>query len=147
MDGYNLLAGSERVSENKLVIQRFNEEVIAKGNMAVFSELVSPQFVNHSAAPGVPNGPEGFAAFFTNVLRQAFTDIHVEIHDQLEEAGKIATRKTIEGTHTGMFFGQAPTGKRISIRVTDIVRVQDGKYLEHWGSADIHGALAQITGN
>lgn len=133
------------MSPNKSVVQRFNHEVIENLNLAAFAELVSPAFINHSAPPGPPQGPEGFAAFFTTVLHQAFTEIRVQIHDQLEEGGKVATRKTIEGTHSGPFFGHAPTGRRIRIPVTDIVRVKDGRYVEHWGSADLYGALAQIT--
>ena len=111
--------------------------------MNLFPEFVSQAFVNHTAAPA-DAGPAGFLAFFTKVLRAAFSDIQVEIHDQLAEDDKVVTRKTIHGTHTGSFMGVGPTGKRIGIRVTDIVRLIDGKYAEHWGSADIHGLLAQL---
>lgn len=135
------------MSENKSTIRRFNREIIENGNMTLFRELVSPEFVNHSAPPGSPNGAEAFLAFFTNTLHAAFSDIHVQIHDQIEENDKVVTRKTISGDHTGMFLGHPPTGRRISIQVTDIVRVKEGKYMEHWGSADIHGALAQMNAN
>ena len=111
--------------------------------MTLFPDFVSPAFVNHTDAPA-DAGPTGFLAFFTNVLRIAFSDIHVEIHDQIAESDKVVTRKTIHGTHTGSFMGIGPTGKCVSIRVTDIVRLHDGKYAEHWGSADIQGVLAQI---
>ncbi len=134
------------MSENKRIIRQFNEEIVAHKIMALFPGLVSPAFVNRSAPPGTPNDAAGFAAFFVNVLHQAFTDIRVEIHDQIEEDGKVATRKTIHGRHSGTFFGQAATGKHVSILVTDIVRIQDGQYVEHWGSADIQGALAQMKG-
>lgn len=135
------------MSTNKEIIKRFNHEIIQCGNMGLFAELVSREFINHTAAPGTPNGAEGFAAFFTGVLRKAFSDIQVRIHDQIEEGDKVVTRKTIDGVHTGDFFGCSPTGKRISIHVTDIVRIKDDKYHEHWGSADIHGALSQIRAN
>lgn len=132
---------------NKEIVKRFNLEIIQNGNMGVFSDLVSPDFVNRTAMPGTPNGAEGFLAFFTNVLRKAFSNIQVDIHDQIEENSKVVTRKTIVGTHSGPFFGHAPTGRRISIQVTDIVRIENYKYIEHWGSADIHGALSQINAN
>lgn len=135
------------MTTNKEIVRRFNLEIIQNGNMHVFTDLVSPDFINRTAAPGAPNGAEGFLAFFTNVLRVAFSNIQVDIHDQLEENNKVVTRKTIIGTHSGAFFGHAPTGKRVSIQVTDIVRIENQKYLEHWGSADIHGALSQINAN
>ncbi len=132
---------------NKEIVRRFNLEIIQNGNLDVFTDLVSPDFVNRTAAPGTPNGAEGFRAFFTDVLRKAFTDIQVVIHDQIEENSKVVTRKTINGTHSGPFLGHAPTGRRISIPITDIVRIEDNRYAEHWGSADIHGALLQMKSN
>ena len=133
------------MTTNKDIVRHFNLEIIQNGNMGVFADLVSPEFINRTAAPGAPNGPEGFLAFFTGVLRKAFSDIQVDIHDQIEEDGKVVTRKTILGTHSGPFLGHAPTGRRIAIQVTDIVRIEQDKYIEHWGSADIHGALAQMS--
>jgi predicted ester cyclase len=132
------------MSGNKEIVRRFNLEIIQNGNLDVFDELVSPDFLNHSAAPGASRGPEGFLAFFTDILHPAFSGIQVEIHDQIEEDAKVATRKTISGTHTGTFLGHPPTGRRIAIRVTDIIRIEGGRYAEHWGSADIQGALAQM---
>ncbi|WP_095210774.1 ester cyclase [Chromobacterium sphagni] len=132
------------MNTSKTVIQRFNREVIENGDMAAFAELVAPDFINHSAPPGVPNGPDGFAGFFTGMLHSALSDIRVLIHEQIEENGKVVTRKTIEATHTGVFFGQAASGKRIAINAMDIVVVRDGKYAEHWSCADLYGAIAQI---
>lgn len=112
--------------------------------MLVFNELVASDFVNHTAPPGAPKGPDGFAAFFTDTLRPALPDLTVELHDQIAEGDKVVTRKTISGTHKGVFLGVPPTGRRIAIRVTDIVRLRNGQYAEHWGNADLHGAIAQM---
>ncbi len=131
-------------SENKRIVARFNREVIEQGNMLAFHELVASDFVNHTAPPGTPKGPDGFAAFFTDTLRPALPDLTVELHDQIAEGDKVVTRKTISGTHKGMFLGVPPTGRRITIRVTDIVRIKNGQYAEHWGNADLHGTIAQM---
>ena len=132
------------LSENKQIVTRFNREVIEQGNMKSFSQLVASDFVNHTAPPGVSNGPDGFSAFFTETLRPALPDLTIELHDQIAEGDKVVTRKTISGTHTGTFLGCPPTGRRISIKVTDIVRIRNGQYAEHWGSADLLGAIAQM---
>ena len=47
-----------------------------------------------------------------------------------------ANRYTIRGTHTGDFFGQPPTGERFEIKGMDIVRVRDGRLVEHWAFAE-----------
>jgi predicted ester cyclase len=43
-------------------------------------------------------------------------------------------------------MGHPPSGKRIAITVIDIMRVADGKIVEHWGVPDGLGALRQIEG-
>jgi predicted ester cyclase len=130
---------------NKAVVRRFNKEVIEQGNMDALAELTAEGFVNHTAAPGMSKGPDGMASFFTNILHPAFSDLEVQIHDQIAEGDKVVTRKSIVGTHRGPFLGVQATGRRIEIKITDIVRVVDGKYVEHWGSADMFGAHAQMT--
>jgi steroid delta-isomerase-like uncharacterized protein len=140
----HFLTAMNTLSDNKHIVARFNREVIEQGNMQTFNELVAADFINHTAPPGTPNGRDGFAAFFTNVLRPALPDLTVELHDQIAEGDKVVTRKTISGTHKGMFLGVPATGRRIRINVTDIVRISNGQYAEHWGNADLHGALAQM---
>lgn len=131
---------------NKAVVLRFNKEVIEQGNEATFRELMAPDFVNRSAPPGAPMGPEGMLITFNRVLRPAFPDLVVEIHDQIAEGDKVTTRKTIRGTHRGELFGLQPTGKRIEIDVIDIVRLANGRYAEHWGVNTLASVLSILRG-
>jgi predicted ester cyclase len=129
---------------NKAVVMRFNKEVIEQGNEATFRELMAPDFVNRSAPPGAPAGPEGMLFTFTRVLRPAFPDLTVEVHDQVAEGDKVTTRKTIRGTHRGDLLGIPPTGKRVEIDVIDIVRLARGRYAEHWGVNTLPSVLAAL---
>jgi predicted ester cyclase len=131
---------------NKAVVVRFNKEVIEQGNEATFHDLMAPDFVNRSAAPGVPTGPEGMLFTFNRVLRPAFPDLSVEIHDQVAERDKVTTRKTIRGTHRGELLGIPPTGKRVEIDVIDIVRLANGRYAEHWGVNTLPSVLSILRG-
>jgi predicted ester cyclase len=131
---------------NKAVVLRFNKEVIELGNEVTFRELMAPDFVNRSAPPGAQPGPEGMLFTFNRVLRPAFPDLSVEIHDQVAEGDKVTTRKTIRGTHLGELFGIPPTGKRIEIDVIDIVRVAHGRYAEHWGVNTLPSVLSALRG-
>ncbi|MGN6328777.1 MAG: ester cyclase [Rhodanobacter sp.] len=132
--------------DSKAVVRRFNEEVIANGNRASFDALVSPDFVNRSAPPGAPNGPESLWHTFANVLRPALGDLQVTIHDQMAEGDKVTTRKTVTGVHVGALMGVEATGQTIAIDVIDIVRLADGRYVEHWGMNTLAAALAQLKG-
>lgn len=37
-----------------------------------------------------------------------------------------------------------PTGRKIEITVMDIVRIENGKIVEHWGVPDRFAALSQL---
>jgi len=134
----------QTLRDNKAVVVRFNKDVIERGDEAAFRELMAPDFVNRTAPPGAPSGPESMLNTFNKVLRPALPDLSVEIHDQIAEGDKVTTRKTIRGTHRGEFFGIAPTNKSVEIDVIDIVRVKDGRYIEHWGVNTLPAVLAQL---
>jgi predicted ester cyclase len=48
------------------------------------------------------------------------------------------------GTHQGMFQGIQPTGKTINVTLIDIIRVEHGKFMEHWGGPDLFDLLKQL---
>ena len=126
---------------NKAVVVRFNREVIEQGRETALRELVAEDFVNRTAPAGSPATREALLATFNQILRPALPDLAVEIHDQIAEGDKVTTRKTIHGTHRGELLGIAPTQQRVAIEVIDIVRVKDGRYVEHWGI----NTLATVT--
>jgi predicted ester cyclase len=130
---------------NKEVVQRFNIACIQQGNKAEFDALMAPDFVNHSAPSGGANGPQGMWDTFSNVLRPALADLTVTIHDQIAEGDKVTTRKTISGIHSGTFMGIPATGRHVAINVIDIVRVENGRYAEHWGLNTLSSVLATLA--
>jgi predicted ester cyclase len=137
---------TDSLQRNKEVVLRFNREVIERRSAEAFHELMDPSFVNRTAPPGLSPGPEGMLHMLTEVLRVAFPDLRVEIHAQIAEGDLVTTRKTLHGTHQGPLMGIAPTGKKVAIDVIDIVRVRDGKYVEHWGINTLSSVVAQLRG-
>ena len=131
--------------EPKAVVRRFNIEVIQQGNEAAFHALMAPDFVNHAAPAGAPNGPESMWNTFQNILRPALSGLTVTIHDQIAEGDKVTTRKTITGVHTGPLLGVPATGREVSVSVIDIVRVKEGRYAEHWGLNTLPMVLAELS--
>jgi len=134
----------ETMSENKSAVLRFNKEVIERGDERTFRDLMAPEFVNRTAPPGSPSGADGMLHTFIRVLRPAFPDLQVEIHEQIAEGDKVTTRKTIHGTHRGELLGIPATNRRISIDVIDIVRLDNGRYVEHWGLNTLPTILASL---
>jgi len=131
--------------QNKAVVRRFNKEFIEGGNMDSFHEIIAPDFINQSAPPGTPTGPEGVVYFFNHLLKPSFSNFTVEIYDQAAEDDKVTTRKAFHATHTADFFGVPATNKNVVMNVIDIIRLKDGKFAEHWGILDMQGLMTQLS--
>ena len=106
-------------------------------------QLVHPEFYNHEAAADRPGGPDGFREVARR-LRRAFADLRIEPLDVVAEADKVAIRARVSGRHVGPFAGVPVTGREFSVEHTHIVRIIDGKVVEHWASRDDCGMLRQL---
>ena len=73
--------------ENKALARRVLEEMFNKGNLDVADELLAPDYVDHDPAmPEDIHGPDGFKQYVSGYL-SAFSDLHLEIEDQIAEGG------------------------------------------------------------
>jgi len=129
---------------NKANARRFIDEVVNRGNVAVIDELAGPNYVDHTAPPGMPPTAEGQKAFVT-MFRAAFPDLHYTIDDTIAEGDRLVQRNTAHGTMKGDFMGMPASGKEATWSEIHIVRFDDdGKAVEHWGVVDQLGMLAQL---
>ena len=128
---------------NKAVVRRFIDEVQNEKNMDVFDELNAEDFVNLSAPPGMPTDREGGKMFLGGFL-SAFPDSQVTIDDMIAEGDRVATKKTFTGTHTADLGEIAATGNRVTIQYVDILRLRDGRIIEHWLSMDQLSFMQQL---
>ena len=131
--------------QNKSIVRRVNKEFIEGGNMNTFNEIFAEDFINHTAPEGAPKNRDGVIYFFNHLLKPAFPDLTVDIHDMIAEGNRVTTRKSFYATHQGEFFGVKPTKKNVIMEVIDIIELRDGKYIGHWGILDLHGLLAQLN--
>jgi len=136
---------SNQLEQNKSVVTRFNKAFIEAGDMQAFHEIMDPVFINHTAMAGMPSGPDGMVQTI-ELFRKAFPDMAVEIYEQVAEGDLVVTRKAIVATHAGIFMGIEATGRRVRIDTIDIVRLRDGKYLEHWAVRDMLNVMQQLKG-
>ena len=134
---------ASRIERNKTVIRRFVEEVQNKKDFGVYDELTDPEFVNLSAPPGVPADAKG-GRVWLSTFAEAYPDSEFAIDDMIGEGDRVVTKKTLSGTHTGEFGGIPATGKRVTLQYVDIMRVRDGRIVEHWASMDQLSWLRQL---
>ncbi len=130
-------------TEIKDIVRRFVDAAQTRHDLSAIDDMMSPEFVDHCAPPGVPASREGVKMQFS-MFFEALPDLHAVIHEQIAEGDRVMTRKSLRGTHRGAMFGIAPTGNPVSIEVIDILRVQDGKITDHWNMVDRLGLMEQL---
>ena len=120
--------------ENKVLVRRFLEAQ-ANADPHALEELLAPDFVDHSLQPDQEPGREGF---IRSVAEEPaiFSDLRVNIYDQVAEGDKVTTRFTWRRVHDrGEFLGLAPTGMEITTTAIVINRVSGGKIVEEWSES------------
>ena len=135
----------ETLAQNKAVVTRFNKAFIEGNDMQAVTDILDPSFINHTAMPGMSPGPDGIVQTI-DMFRKAFHHLRVEIYEQVAEGDLVVTRKSFFATHGGTFMGIEATGRPVQINTIDIVRLRDGKYVEHWGARDMLAVLQQLKG-
>ncbi len=119
-------------------------DVLNAGDIDGFGKLLSDDFVEHEATPGLEPTREGVMQFFT-MYRAAFPDLRFEPEDFFVSGDKVAVYYRVTGTHSGEFMGMPATGKSIDVHGVDIVRFgDDGVGREHWGVFDVMSMIQQL---
>jgi predicted ester cyclase len=132
------------MTDPERIFRRLIEEGFNGGDLRVADELTSPDIAEHQDfGPDHAPGAEGVRAVIAS-LRRAFPDFHLEIQDLVVSGDTAWARMVATGTQDGPFMGHPPTGRRMRIDVFDIVRVEDGRMVEHWGVPDRLGVLFQL---
>jgi steroid delta-isomerase-like uncharacterized protein len=130
--------------ENKALVRRLVEEWQAGHQPEVAREILSDDFIDRSGP--VEYGAKEAGIEWFAYMWQAFPDFSVAIKLQIAEGDMVATLKTFSGTHQGEFMGIPPTGKQVAFDVFDMLRVRDGKVVEHWNVEDSAGLMRQLGG-
>ncbi len=130
------------VEANKAQTRQIIDQGWNKGNMDALDELISPDFVNHTAA----NPSETRDGFKQRIqtIRTAFPDWELTEEEMLGEGDKVVTRWRARGTHLSPFRGLPATGKKIEVTGIAIDRVLNGKRVEGWVEWDMLGLLQQL---
>lgn len=133
------------MSEGVGLIERYYKDVVESGNLALVDELAADTYVDHERAlPGQPAGKDG-VKYFATTIRSAFPDIKVKAIEPRVTAGDMeACHVVLKGTHRGELAGVPATGKSVEFELTDIIRVEQGKVAEHWGTIDNLRLMQQI---
>lgn len=126
---------------NMNLLRRIIEEGFGKGDVSVIDQVVAPHFVEHQ--DGLPPTREGLKAVITE-LHRIYPDLTFSVEDMTHGGDTVWGRSRARGTQLGGMMGLPATGKTMEITVIDIIRVADGKVVEHWGVPDRFSQLEQL---
>ncbi|HPH34832.1 MAG TPA: ester cyclase [Methanoregulaceae archaeon] len=117
--------------ENKAIVRRFIEAYNTR-NLDAFGVLVAPDYVDHTHQQ---EGRNKFRQLFEMAFK-AFPDWHEAIEDIIAEGDRVWVRVNATGTHTGEWnlsgVGLPPTGKKVSMMMVFIWRIENGRLTEGW---------------
>ena len=128
--------------ENKNIVRRY-QEIYNRNDLDSLGEVVAEDVLTPKIMPGMKPGLEGAKQVHARSL-MGMPDWHTAIDDLIAEGDKVVARIIMSGTHTGDFWGIPATGKRVEFTGIYIVRIADGKIVEHWGEEDGVSLLQQL---
>jgi predicted ester cyclase len=135
------VTATDRAEANIAIARRLMQQGFNEGNLEVIEELISPDCVEHQRGNGP--GAEGVKRV-VSTLHSWFSDFRIEIQDVVTYDDKVWLRNRATGTNTGRFLGFEPTNRPMEITVFDVVRIEDGRVVEHWGVPDQLAVALQL---
>jgi predicted ester cyclase len=129
----------------KAAARRVLEEIFPSNDEAALREVVTEDFVNHEAPPGVPPGPDSVIVYM-QLLDRAFSDQRWDIEKVISEGDTVAIYCRHSGRHTGDFFGLPATGRAFDYRQMHLIRMRGDRGAEHWAVRDDAALHRQLTG-
>ena len=134
------------LEENKTLVRRYIEIVWNGRNTAALDELLASNYKRYVSATATPLTREDQRERIT-AFHAGFPDLHFMIEDLFAENDRVTFRVTFRGTHQGrlpFWQGITATGKQVTVTVLDVVRVEEGKFVEQWGGPDALDLLLQL---
>ena len=124
------------IAEHRALVERIYREGYNGGDVRVYDECYTDDFVHHSKTihditPGAGGERESMLRF-----RAAIPDARFDILELTAEHDRVAARLRITGTPTGAFGDIAPTGEPLTIDAVAWFRIRDGRVAEEWFYVD-----------
>jgi predicted ester cyclase len=105
-------------------------------------ELFAPDFVFHT--PGTEEGGRDQIIQFNLDFIAGFPDQRWAIDKMVAEGDTVVVVGRGWGTHTGVYSGIPPTGKKINVELMVMYRIEGGKFVEAWSYLDTFGLMQQL---
>jgi predicted ester cyclase len=137
------------MSQNLKTLGEYSDAMFRGDTEAVY-DFWSPDFVSHVTARVSPDRVDddvrGEEQEWWRQVQAAMPDMEFTVELLIESDDLVVSNWSVRGTHTGAaFYEVAPTGQPVHINGTAILRVRDGKIVEHWGGPHCQKGLGLIN--
>ena len=134
--------------QSKAIISRFYDELWNERNLNVADEIFAADCMSHQLQSGaetvaVVRNAEAVKHHVAEWF-DGFPDLRFTVEQMLVEGERVMTQSVMRGTHTGVWLGIAPANKEVSVRLSVIHRVADGKIVEDWVLVEALGFFQQL---
>ena len=106
--------------------------------------LLHPQYRHTGPDGGELAGCPDSAIAMMESFAGAFADGRMQVQRVFVHGDAAVAEIVFRGTHTGELSGIAPTGRRIEVRICNVVEVRDGKVLEEREYFDMLHLMSQL---
>ena len=139
-------AAKSQVDANKSLVRRYYEALNA-GDPNALDQFFAPDYKRYLSAINTLGKPLDAAGQVQRLigLRNTFPDLQITVENLIAEGDYVAINLTAQGTQQGALLGTvAPTGRKITVSGFEVMHIENGKIVEHWGGTDTFDMLIQM---
>ncbi len=126
------------------LVERFYRQVWNTADEAEARKILTPDFRFRASLGPELRGPGGFIAYLRSV-HAALDHFTCTIEELIATADRAAARMSFRGTHRGILFGIAATGRDIRWSGAAFFKTSGGVIAELWVLGDIEAVRRQLT--
>jgi predicted ester cyclase len=114
------------------------------GKADELDKYISVNSVDHNMMPGQEPGLAGLKKIVME-MKTAFPDQKTTIDAMYTDSNMLIARTSASGTNSGPMMGKPATNKKMTgVMGVDIMRWENGKFVEHWGIFDVASMMMQL---
>lgn len=122
---------------HRRVVEMYDE--VLAGRLDDALALIDPDVIDHrGGAAGDHYGIDAWRRKWESVGDYGFHDVSVTIEQNVEAGDTSVNRYTSRGTHT-------ESGRRYEVLGMDMVRIRNGRIVEHWALRDSDAVRHQLA--
>jgi len=135
-------SNAKLTEDNKALMLKFIDRM-NKHDLSAIDEMFDASYVDHETMPGIPPTRDGMKQMFQMFLK-AFPDMQMKVEHLVADGDFAVVHITTTGTNKGEMMGMPATNKAVKVGEMHLVRIANGRFVEHWGVEDTMTMMQQL---